>query len=292
MAGISSKVLNGTAENKFKYNGKEEQRREFGDGSGLDWNDYGARMYDAQIGRWHALDPMAERMQEGLSPYNYVYNNPILYSDEEGNFGVAGALIGGLIGGAASLTKSVIQNGFESLKDSRTWAKAGVNFVGGAIVGATGGIGAFSVTATTLTGMTATAATSFGTSMLEDKIDGNQVDLGKASISSILATATFGFSKYGADKITRNVRMNWWNRGNTNSFIKYLGRNPTTNVGQVVDRVTDVAGLGTGLSVDFIFPPPYPRSVNTDNAEKKSAPKKEKKYTLIVYPAEVTPPFD
>ena len=67
-----------TSNQPYKYNGKELDRFE-----GLDLFDYGARHYDAALGRWGTVDPLAEKYYS-ISPYVYCANNPVRFIDPDG----------------------------------------------------------------------------------------------------------------------------------------------------------------------------------------------------------------
>ncbi|XLS30997.1 RHS repeat-associated core domain-containing protein [Flavobacteriaceae bacterium M23B6Z8] len=69
--------MNGT-DHPYGFGGKEEQ-----DELGLGWHDFHARNYDASLGRWMNIDPLAE-LDYSLTPYNYAMNNPIFFSDPTG----------------------------------------------------------------------------------------------------------------------------------------------------------------------------------------------------------------
>src|SRR5690554_5588571 len=63
---------------KYKFNGMEWQNE-----LGLNYYDFGMRNYDAALGRWMNIDPLAE-VSRRWSPYTYAYNNPVYYIDPDG----------------------------------------------------------------------------------------------------------------------------------------------------------------------------------------------------------------
>ena len=98
----------------YKYNGKELDTKK-----GLNWYDYGARHYDAALGRFTTVDPLSEKYYP-IGMYAYCNNNPVRYIDPTGMFtspiyDEEGKLLGtddeGLQGVAIIMNKSNFKQG-------------------------------------------------------------------------------------------------------------------------------------------------------------------------------------
>ncbi|MDL2319784.1 hypothetical protein LJC45_01480 [Alistipes sp. OttesenSCG-928-B03] len=60
----------------YYYFCTDNNSKETQESFGVNYLDYGARMYDSRIGRWHSIDPLAEKYYS-QSPFNYCIGNPI-----------------------------------------------------------------------------------------------------------------------------------------------------------------------------------------------------------------------
>ncbi len=101
-----------TSDNRYLYNGKELLDESLG-GVNLDLYDFQTRFYDPQIARWHVIDPLASEAPS-WSPYNALWNNPILNVDLNGAwanpvFGSDGTFRGNTIEGYTGAV--IIYNG-------------------------------------------------------------------------------------------------------------------------------------------------------------------------------------
>jgi RHS repeat-associated protein len=97
----------GDMQMNFGYQGKEIQRGEFYDGSGLEEYDFEARYYDPQLGRWHAQDPAGQF----ASPYNAMANNWTGTVDPDGKWAGWDDVIVGVIGFAVGYVSSGLTSG-------------------------------------------------------------------------------------------------------------------------------------------------------------------------------------
>lgn len=179
--------------NNFLYDGGNELNNTTG------LYDLAYRNYDAALGRFHQIDPLAY-IEHNLSPYHYSRNNPVGYSDPSGaldgeniDLFTDGDIDGGGSGGGWSDTSSGISsNGNESEGDNTT--KSGItinsttkNADGSTTYNVTGADGfKFTITATT-NGYTVTNTNGGGTNSFVQGSDGSWAI---AEGTSLLSTVT------------------------------------------------------------------------------------------------------
>ncbi len=70
---------------QYKFNGKEYDAE-------TGYYYYGARYYNPRVSLWLNVDPLAEKYPS-WSPYNYTFNNPIIFTDPDGRDPKPGMLI-------------------------------------------------------------------------------------------------------------------------------------------------------------------------------------------------------
>ncbi|RGN32270.1 RHS repeat-associated core domain-containing protein, partial [Bacteroides oleiciplenus] len=124
---------NSTNTQPYKYNGKELDTKK-----GLNWYDYGARHYDAALGRFTTIDPIAEKYYS-MSPYAYCANNPVNAIDPDGKLPVfliplAKGAVGAIVDAAAQVTISMANGqGFGEAMSNIDYTSVGASFVTSAI---------------------------------------------------------------------------------------------------------------------------------------------------------------
>lgn len=164
---------------KYSFQGKE-----FQDESGLNWHDFGSRMYDPALGRWMATDPQ----NQFASPYLALGNNPITMVDPDGESVVTTAVLYAAAGGGTiNLGMNWLQGNLHSVRQG----------LGYAAVGAASGVAtvAFGVYEA-YTQLAIGAVQGVMNDLLTQAGKGDGISLGSALLSTFVGSVSGGASRY------------------------------------------------------------------------------------------------
>ena len=182
----------------YHYNGKEFQDE-------IDFNvyDYGSRIYDPTIGRFLNIDPLAEHAYD-INPYNFVYNDPINYIDEDGELPIiVGGLLSAFVDFASQVVASSVSNpdkSFESILSTEVnYYSVGLSFASGMLTGGLGNIqkvgklwGALQKSGVL------DRALDVLTDALADYLNGDDVDINKSMFAAFLNSGQFSSKSISA----------------------------------------------------------------------------------------------
>jgi RHS repeat-associated protein len=101
------------------------------------WYDFHARQYDASLGRWFGVDPKAGVMPYN-SPYSAMMNNPVMFTDPDGELPILIPMAIGAIAGGITGHKLGKANG------ATGWKMFGY-IAGGSVVGGLSGMAGFGI---------------------------------------------------------------------------------------------------------------------------------------------------
>ncbi|RZL07008.1 MAG: RHS repeat-associated core domain-containing protein, partial [Pedobacter sp.] len=74
------KFLSSNGESRYGFQGMEKDDEMYGDDNSYD---FGARIYDARVGRWLSMDDL-DFVYASVSPYTFALDNPIIFIDPDG----------------------------------------------------------------------------------------------------------------------------------------------------------------------------------------------------------------
>ena len=208
-----------------------------------------ARLYDPAIGRFFSPDPQVQNpfLTQGYNRYSYCGNNPVMYTDPDGEFvwwipAVIGATIGMYAGG-------VMANNGEyrpwrwNYRSGTTWGYMAGGAVGGFLSGWAGGAIASSQIpmANTASIMFSSSINSIGTSLYTG---------GRTPVSVSFGFASYDFTNNSWEHLFK-VGNTWYENlgyglgamANASDFL--MGTNP-----QDVDLITEHEGHGHSAIVE------------------------------------------
>jgi RHS repeat-associated protein len=214
---------------RYGFNGKEKDSE-----TANDDYDFGARIYDARLGRWMSVDALFNHERNiSQSTYCFSVNSPIIIVDKDGR--LWWVAVGAIIGGGATAIKLAI-NG-ELKFDKENWkitvSKIALGAATGAAIAAfpaSGfGAGGALVSSQLAASSIAAGATSAVSNLVEQGIDKHSAgedpwdlksyNYGSAALNGAITTITFGVGTLIGNQIASNSSKFLWTSFNKQSQL-------------------------------------------------------------------------